>query len=165
MKKGPMTIEDFKTELGKHGLSLKSDTEITSTNPNIRLINKGLLPLSRSNSLRTDFDVQDDIFFYDIMGKHEIVIPSGVYGINEIEAEIKKVIPEVVLIGDNKSIKCELYAPVVFDFDTEGFGKSLLGFRGLTLPDVKTISETRNSIRNPSVASLMKYVCSANTNK
>src|SRR5436190_7391739 len=56
MKKGSMTIEDFKTELGKHGLSLKSDTEITSTNPpNIRLVNKGLLPLRRSNSLRTDF--------------------------------------------------------------------------------------------------------------
>ena len=151
MKKGPMTIEDFKTELGKHGLSLKSDTEITSTNPNIRLINKGLLPLRRSNSLRTDFDVQDDIFFYDIMGKREIVIPPGVYEINEIEAEIKNVIPEVVLIGDNKSMKCELYAPVVFDFDTEGFGKSLLGFRGLSLPDVKTISETRVNINNINV--------------
>src|SRR5436190_778831 len=151
MKKGSMTIEDFKTELGKHGLILKSDTEITSTNPNIRLVNKGLLPLRRSNSLRTDFDVQDDIFFYDIMGKHDIVIPPGVYEINEIEAEIKNVIPEVVLIGDNKSMKCELYAPVVFDFDTEGFGKSLLGFRGLSMPDVKTISETRVNINNINV--------------
>src|SRR5436190_18977784 len=113
MKKGPMSTESFKTELSKHGLSLKGDTEVTSTHPSIRLINKGLLPLRRSNSLRTDFDVQDDIFFYDIMGKHDIVIPPGVYEINEIEAEIKKVIPEVVLIGDNKSMKCELYAPVV----------------------------------------------------
>src|SRR5436190_2678981 len=151
MKKGPMSTESFKTELSKHGLSLKGDTEVTSTNPSIRLINKGLLPLRRSNSLHTDFDVQDDIFFYDIKGKHKIVVPPGVYEINEIESEIKKEVPEFMLVGDNKSMKCAMYASVVFDFNTEGFGRSLLGFRGMSLPDVKTFSETRVNINNINV--------------
>ena len=155
--KGPVTLEKFKAELDKLGLNVMPGSkkgvknEITSTNRNHRILNKGLVALLRDNRFDTDLDVQYDIYYYDVTDKHKIVIPPGVYEVSDLEAEMKKTLPAVRLTGDTKSFKCTIQAPVIFDFNTEGFGRSLLGFRGITFPNKPVRSESRVNINNMNV--------------
>src|SRR5436190_64436 len=122
--------------------------------PPIQLKGKYQLGLKNLYSYNSIFNIKEPnnvIYYYEPKEKKEIVLTPGIYEVSEIEAEIKKTIPGVVLTGDNKTMRCKLYAPVVFDFDTEGFGKSLLGFRGISIPNIKITSETRVNINNINV--------------
>src|SRR5436190_14116509 len=152
MPKGEvMEMEEIKSLLAKSGYALiKSKFGHAIIAENHVILNKGLASTLKSNM----FDrivVYDDMYYYEPKERKEIVLTPGIYEVSEIEAEIKKTIPGVVLTGDNKTMRCKLYAPVVFDFDTEGFGKSLLGFRGMSIPNIKITSETRVNINNINV--------------
>src|SRR5215468_5054800 len=150
--KGVKPITEIKTILDKAGIGLtkaKSGYNIEPSGDDV-ILNRGLAIKLKKHMFDT-ITVDDDIYSYNPKERKTITIPPGVYEISEIETEIKKIIPEVVLNGDNKSMTCELFAPVIFDFNTEGFGKSLLGFRGLSQPNVKITSETRVNINNTNV--------------
>ena len=149
--KGIMTIAQIKSQLEKFGMELNHDSDGYSIDGGEQVVlNKGLVLKLRKHMFDI-ITVDDNIYYYMPKEKKQIVLRPGIYEVSEIEMEIKKVIHGFVLNGDNRSMRCELNAPVIFDFNTEGFGRSLLGFRGMSQPNIKMISDTRVNINNINV--------------
>lgn len=152
--KQTVTIDQIKSYVSKLGILLNKNDKgfgysfVGSDQQSI--LNKGLVTKLKHFAF-DDINVEDDIYYFNPKEKKEIIFPPGVYEIQDIAHQIKEIVPGTFLTGDTKSLKCVLYSPAIFDFNTEGFGRSLLGFRGLTEANKKVRSETRVNINNTNV--------------
>ena len=70
-----------------------------------------------------------------------------------LKGYVKVKITDFKLDTNRRTFRCKMFSSKVFDFKREGFGRSLLGFRGYSKPDTLYVGEARvminhiNSIR------------------
>lgn len=93
----------------------------------------------------------DDIYYYDESKENQLIIPEGSYEVSDIEREMQKTIPQLTLKPFGSTMLCIINSPKAINFNKPGLGQSMLGFRGVTTPNVDHMSFNKVNINNVNV--------------
>lgn len=153
--KGEVTIDQL-NKLFENILKLQVKSKELLVNTQVKIIyHKGLgIKFNRHLPVKDNkitLEEGDDLYYYDPKVLHTITVEEGSYEILEIVREIQKVMPDVILHADNKTMKATFTSSNVFDFTRPGLGTTLLGFYGTTIPGVPFKSKGKININNINV--------------
>lgn len=150
--KGEVTIDELNQALGgKVEVKIQNKQALISTKVKL-IFYKGLVPkLNKLTDTKLTINKGEDVFYYDHKSPNVIEIPEGTYEVAELAREIQKQLSDFLLTADNKTMKATLHSSHVFDFTKPCLGTILLGFKGLSNPDVAFTSTNKININNINV--------------
>ena len=150
--KGEVTVDELNEALdGKVEVKIQNKQALINTKVKL-IFYRGLVPkLNKLKDTKLTILEGEDLYYYDHKAPNVIEITEGTYEVFELAKEIQKQLQDFVLIADNKTMKATLHSKHVFDFTKPCLGTVLLGFHGMSTPDIPFQSVNKININNINV--------------